>query len=263
MSHTTVARAMDDLEAHFGVRLFHRTTRRLTLTPDGERMVDHAGAILDQIDQAEAELAGVVAARGLVRVGVTTALGLHYAGRLAALRADHPELAVEMLVADWRDDAAAGGLDLWLRVGEPGGNGDDVTLGALPRILVAAPSYLDARGTPAEVGDLAHHDCLTYGYAAQPDAWPIDGEALRARGFLRANSSEAVMRAMRGGLGIALLPHIQVKEDLERGLIRRVLPDARIPPVPVVIAHPYRGIRIPVRAKIVRDFLIDHFPVAD
>lgn len=261
LSHTTIARSIDDLEAHFGTRLFQRSTRRLTLTGDGERLMDHAVGILDQLEQAEANLAGAVAARGLVRIGVTTALGLHYAGRLESLRAQHPDLLVELLFADWRDVADDSGLDLWLTVGatdRPGG----IYLGELPRTLVASPQYLQAHGEPASVDDLLRHQCLAYGYAARPEPWTIDGREIRVSGYLRANSSEAVLRATRGGLGIGLLPHIQADEDLARGYLVRVLPQASIATVSIMVAHGLSGMRMPMRARVALDFLVKNFPAS-
>ncbi|MEE4453336.1 LysR family transcriptional regulator [Novosphingobium resinovorum] len=259
LSHTTISRAIGDLEAHFGIRLFQRTTRRQTLTRDGERLLEHAVAILDQFGLAEADLAGTVAARGLVRVGVTTALGLHYAQRLGALRDRHPGLMVEFLVADWREAAAGGGLDLWLQVGEADAP-DGVALGLLPRILVAGPGYVARHGLPRTAGELSGHECLAYGYAARSEPWPIEGQDLRVSGFLRANSSEAVLRAVLGDLGIGLLPRIQVAEDLARGLVVPVLPEAAIPPLPIYVATGFRGMRMPMRARVVMDFLVENFP---
>lgn len=259
LSHTTIARAIDDLEGHFGVRLFHRTTRRLTLTSDGERLTEHAAAILDQVGQAEADLAGTLAARGLVRIGVTTALGLHYAQGLERLRARHPDLLVELLFADWRDVAEDGSLDLWLTVGVASIPGA-VLLGVLPRLLVAAPAYLARAGTPELVEDLGRHQCLTYGYAARSEPWPVDGRDWRVAGYLRANTSEAVLRATLGGLGIALLPRIQVEEHLSQGLLLQVLPDARIEPLSIMVAHGFHGMRVPMRARAAMDFLQEEFP---
>ncbi|MGF7154210.1 DNA-binding transcriptional LysR family regulator [Novosphingobium gossypii] len=260
LSHTTISRAIGDLEDHFGIRLFQRTTRRQTLTRDGERLLEHAVAILDQVGIAEADLAGEVAARGLVRVGVTTALGLHYAQRLETLRVGHPDLTVEFLVADWREAAAGGGLDLWLQVGDADA-GHGIALGSVPRVLVAAPDYLARHGDPENADDLMTHQCLVYGYGARPEPWVIGGRELRVTGFLRANSSEAVLRAVRGGLGIGLLPAIQVADDLARGLMQQVLPTAAIAPLPIYVATAFRGIRMPMRAQVVMDFLVAEFPV--
>lgn len=261
LSHTTIARAIGDLEQHFGVRLFQRTTRSQALTADGERLLEHAGAILDQMGLAEADLAGAVAARGLVRVGVTTALGFHYAQRLGSVAAQHPDLMIELLIADWRDAADHGGLDLWLWVGDGRSAAGSTLLGQLPRVLVAAPEYLAHHGMPTSGDDLIQHQCLTYGYAARAAPWPIDGRELEVSGFLRANSSEAVLRAMKGGLGIGLLPRIQVEEDLARGLVMQVMPNAEIPPIPVMLATGFRGMRMPMRARVVMDFLQAGFPV--
>jgi DNA-binding transcriptional LysR family regulator len=261
LSHTTIARAIGDLETHFGIRLYQRTTRRQSLTRDGERLLEHAVAILDQIQMAEADLAGEAAARGLVRVGVTTALGLHYAQRLEVLRAGHPELTVEFLVADWREAAAGGGLDLWLEVGNSS-SGRAADLGSLPRILVASPNYLARRGVPENIDDLAAHECLAYGYGARAEPWIVDGRELRVSGFLRANSSEAILRAVRGSLGIGLLPGIQVADDLANGLMRQILPRAAIQPLPIHVATGFRGMRTPMRAQVVLDFLVAEFPGA-
>jgi DNA-binding transcriptional LysR family regulator len=261
-SHTTVARSIGELEAHFGVLLFQRSTRRLALTRDGERLLAHATTIIEQVDQAEAELAGTVAARGLVRVGITTALGLHYAERLGELRAAHPHLSIDFIIADWRNDAADPGLDLRVRIDEVEGEGLR-KLGDTPRLLVAAPAYLATRGVPRTASDLTDHDCITYGYEARPTPWEIGDQRLHVTGYLRTNSSEAALRAVRGGLGIGLLPQIQVGEDIARGLLIPLLPGTTIPPVPVSVAHPFIGMRMPVRVHVVLEFLASAFPDAD
>lgn len=259
LSHTTVARAIDDLEAHFGVRLFHRSTRSLTLTREGELLLDHAATILDQLEQAEAELTGAKAVKGLVRLGVTTALGLHYAEKLPALKDRHRGLSVELLIADWRDVSTDSAFDLWLTVGEQP-LAAQTPLGNLPLILVAAPSFLEKRGEPKSVEELLAQDCLSYGYEARPSTWVIDGHEVRPSGFLRANSSEAVHRAVRGGLGIALLPSIQVEGDLASGTLFQLLTDTDIDPVFVSVGHNPGFRHIPLRVQTVRDFLVEHFP---
>lgn len=259
LSHTTVARAIDDLEAHFRTRLFRRSTRNLTLTPDGERLIGHAMLILDQLEQAETDLTGAATAKGLVRVGVTTALGLYYAERLSSLRDSHPDLSVEFLVADWRDVAADTALDLWLSVtgDRPGTH---VVLGRLRRVLVASPAYLRDRAAPQSIADLSAHQCVNYGYEARSSTWTLDGAEYRPTGFLRANSSEAVHRAVRGGLGIALLPRIQVEEDFASGRLVQLLPDVDIPSIAVAIVHSPLMTSMSMRVQAVRDFLMFHFP---
>ncbi|MDH7638647.1 LysR family transcriptional regulator [Sphingomonas oryzagri] len=262
-SHTTIARRIDQLEAHFGVCLIHRSTRKLTLTAEGERLLNHAQRVVAEIANVEADLAGSTAIRGVVRVGVTTALGLHYTDRLAHLIDRHPGLRVEFAVADWQDSLIESGVDLALRVGDPAPEALGVEpLGLIERRLVASPAYLARRGVPAGVRDLTHHDCITYGYGAMPAVWDIDGDTQRVQGPFRANSSEAVHRAALGGLGIALLPHIQVAPAIAAGHLAIVLPDAVVAPLVLSIGHRFRAMGVPQRVRAVIGFLRDEFPRA-
>ena len=261
-SHTTIARRIDFLETRFGARLFHRSTRALALTDEGLRLLDHGRAILEDVEQAELDLsqrdAGV---RGVVRVGVTTALGLHYAEHLATLHARHPSLRIEFAVADWRNNMAEEGLDLALRVGEtsPGMEGIAL-LGAIDRVLVAAPVYLEERGAPDRPEDLYRHECIAYGYGPSPAVWDVSGLRLRVSGCFRANSSEAVYRAVLSGIGIGLLPLIQVQRDLAVGGLRPLLDRFTIDPLIVSVVHRFGRTGLPPRIRVIRDFLIEHFP---
>ncbi|RZF65270.1 LysR family transcriptional regulator [Sphingomonas populi] len=260
-SHTTIARRIDQLEAHFGTRLLLRTTRRLALTREGERLLDHARAVIEEIDHAEADLGGEARARGVVRVGVTTALGLHYAERIVGLHAQHPDLRIEFAIADWQDTLDEAGLDLAVRVGDPAPEAAYASpLGQIARVLVAAPAYLAAHGAPATPADLLAHACIAYGYGPARATWDIAGQPLRVGGPFRANSSEAVYRAVASGLGIGLLPHIQVSGDLARGVLHPVLSGCDIAPLTLSVTHRYARLRMPVRVRAVLEFLVAQFP---
>lgn len=261
-SHTTVARRIDFLEERFGVRLFHRSTRALTLTDEGIRLLDHGRAILEEIELAEVDLTqGEARVRGVVRIGVTTALGMHYAEHLTALHARHPNLRVEFAVADWRSNMAEDGLDLALHVGEllPDVEGA-ILLGTVDLVLVASPAYLLERGAPKRPEDLHRHECIAYGYGPSPAVWDVGGMRLRVSGCFRANSSEAVYRAVLSGLGIGLLPHIQVRCDLAAGALRPLLTNSAIEPLMLSVVHRFGNTGLPPRIRVVRDFLIEHFP---
>ncbi len=263
-SHTTVARRIGFLEARFGVRLFHRSTRALALTDEGIRLLDHGRAILDEIEHAEVDLTrGEAGVRGVVRIGVTTALGLHYAEHLTALHARHPNLRVEFAVADWRSNMTEDGLDLALRVGELLPEMEEaIPLGRVDLVLVASPAYLRERGTPEQAEDLHRHECIAYGYGPSPAVWDVGGIRLRVSGCFRANSSEAVYRAVLSGLGIGLLPHIQVRRDLAAGDLRSLLVDSAIEPLMLSIVHRFGDTGLPPRIRVVRDFLVEYFPQA-
>ncbi|PZU59537.1 MAG: LysR family transcriptional regulator [Sphingobium sp.] len=259
-SHTTIARRIDHLEAHFGTRLLNRSTRRLTLTREGERLLDHARAVIEEIDHAEAEVSGDPVARGIVRMGVTTMLGLHYAALLPVLHARHPALKVEFAVSDWQDSLIDTGLDLAIRVGEEGADAAVVLLGPVDRVVVASPAYLSDRGMPSDVAALSAHECIAYGYGPSQTVWEIGRQQLRIDGCFRANSSEAVHRAVVSGLGIGLLPRLQVRNDLLSGTLVALLPGVAIAPLTVSVIHRFAGVRLPVRVRAVLDFLADQFP---
>lgn len=260
-SHTTIARRLDQVEAHFGVPLFHRTTRRLVPTADADRLLVHIRAMLDALDQAESDFGPTQGQpRGLVRIGLTTALGLHYVERLGALAADHPGIQIDCTMTDWQRDVVSDRLDLALRVG-PIGDDSLVAhpLGQLARRLVAHPDYLAAHGMPQTVEDLTTHRCIAYAYGDVPARWTIDGRERLVTGLFRSDSSEAVHRAACTGLGIALLPAIRVAGDVGAGRLVPVLPDCTIAPLDIFVAHPAHR-RLSPRARIVLDFLKRHFP---
>lgn len=260
-SHTTIARRLDQVEAHFGTRLFHRTTRRLVPTPEADRLLPHARALVDALDIAEQEIRPVQGdVSGIVRVGMTTALGLHYVGLIPQLLAAHPALHIDLALTDWQRDLVQDRLDLAVRVGPVA---DDMLvvhpLGTLPRLLVAHPDYLARHGSPLVADDLSAHRCIAYGYGEMPAKWTIDDCDRLIDGPFRSDSSEAVHRAAISALGIALLPAIRVRDDLASGRLVPVLPHSRIASLDILAVHPALK-RLPARARLVLDFLKAQFP---
>jgi len=260
-SHTTIARRIDFLEARFGVKLLQRTTRRILPTDEGEELLQRARSIIDDIEAAEQDLASRDRGpSGLVRIGVTTALGGHYAARLAGLHRLHPALRIEFTVSDWARRLDQAGLDLALCVGEV----EDAALavhplGRFPRLLVAAPGYIAAHGAPATADALRAHQCIAYGYGPSRPVWHLDGRDHPVEGCFKADSSEAVFQAVLCGLGIGLLPHLRVAGDLAAGRLVQVLPDARVPALAISAVHT-AGRRLPARVRAVLDFLMAEFP---
>lgn len=260
-SHTTIARRLDQVEGHFGATLFHRTTRRLIATPEADRLLVHARQILDALEAAEQDFTPVRnQPSGLVRIGLTTALGLHYVERLGELAARYPALQLDCAMTDWQRDVVEDRLDLALRVGPVGDDSLVVhALGRLPRRLVAHPAYLESHGAPQSAEDLAAHRCIAYAYGDVPARWTIDGRERVVSGIFRSDSSEAVHRAVLNGLGIALLPSVRVERDIAAGRLAPVLPDSVIAPLDIWAVHPSHK-RLTSRARVVLDFLKAHFP---
>ena len=260
-SHTTVARRLDQVEGHFGVTLFHRTTRRLVPTADADRLLVHVRTLLDALDQAESDFGPTRdQPHGLVRIGLTTALGLHYVERLGDLAARHPGIQIDCAMTDWQRDMVEDRLDLALRVGPIRDDSLVVhALGRLARRLVAHPDYLARAGVPQTVDDLTGHQCIAYAYGDLSARWTIDGRERLVTGLFRSDSSEAVHRAACAGLGIALLPAIRVAGDVAAGRLVPVLPDSAVAPLDIFAAHAAHR-RLAPRARIVLDFLKRHFP---
>jgi DNA-binding transcriptional LysR family regulator len=261
-SQSAVTRQIAQLEQHFGVRLFHRTTRRLSLTDDGQALLPHARHLMENADEMEAALGRQSGEpRGLVRLGTSIAGGLFLATRLPALLARHPGLSVELVMRDQPSDMIEERLDLAFRSGEIA----DASLvarraGQLGRAVVAAPISLERHGAPATPDDLALHICLIHDATPDPHVWRFAGPdgpmSVRVSGAFLANDSEAVRRAARAGHGVALLPEIQLVDDLRAGRLFRLLEDYPSQQVPVHIVYPSRRHLAP-RTRVVLDFLIE------
>lgn len=262
VSQSAVTRQIAQLEQHFGARLFHRTTRHLSLTDDGQGLLTHARHLVEAADEMEMALGRQSSSpTGLVRLGTSIAGGHYLAPRLPALLERYPGLRVELVMRYQFTDMVDERLDLAWRSGEIA----DASLvvrrvGQLGRAVVAAPIYLERRGAPAVPDDLVAHTCLIHDYLPDADLWRFTGPdgsvSVRVSGGFLANDSAAVRLACRAGHGIALLPEIQLIDDLRAGRLYRLLNDYPSEIVPVHIVYPSRRNLAP-RTRVVMDFLVE------
>jgi DNA-binding transcriptional LysR family regulator len=200
LTQAAVAKQISQLEGHFGVRLFHRTTRKLSLTDDGRMLLDLARPLLDGVEAIEVSLGRQSASPvGLVRLGVTGTGSRFLAERLPSLLADHPGLKVELVVSDRFGDMVEDRLDLALRIGEI----TDASLvqrrcGIFPRVVVATASYIDRYGKPTTPADLASHACIVLDIGPDSDVWtfvtPEGPKDFRVSGGFLANDARTVHR---------------------------------------------------------------------
>jgi DNA-binding transcriptional LysR family regulator len=261
-SQSAVTRQIAQLEQHFAARLFHRTTRRLSLTDDGQGLLTHARQLVEAADEMEEALGRQSSSpTGLVRLGTSVAGGLFLAPRLPVLLERYPGLKVEMVLRDQFTDMVEDRLDLALRSGEI----TDASLvvrrvSQLGRAVVAAPTYLERHGAPSVPDDLAAHACLLHDSGVDASEWRFTGPdgplSVRVSGAFIANDSAAVLLAARSGHGIALLPEIQIIDDLRAGRLYRLLNDYPSQLVPVFIVYPSRRNLAP-RTRVVMDFLLE------
>ena len=248
------SRRIAALEAELGVRLFHRTTRSLALTAEGEAFAPYAATLLEAEEGAFGALRQRGArASGMLRMTAPSVFGQSLVlPLLPGLLARHPELRVDLDLSDRVQDIVGQGLDLALRVATLG-DSELVArrLAANPRLLCAAPGYLARHGVPARLADLDEHQCVGLHAVAR---WPfvIDGGLQRRRVEARVATSsvDAARAAAVQGLGITLLAYWDVHEQLRAGtLVRIVLEDAAMEQLSVWAVTPTRRY-VPERVKV-------------
>lgn len=231
VSKATVSKAVTRLEAHLGQSLFHRTSRRLTLTENGKALAEHAARILAEANAAEeAALDAASAPTGLVRVAAPMSLGLlAIAPVIADFLVLNPGIEIDLHLSDARVDIVAEGFDIALRIATlPDSSLRSRKLADMRMHVVAAPAYLALHGRPTHPGQLGEHRCFAYTNVTSP--WRFVGPdgtevSVRLNGPLATNSGEAMLPALRRGLGIAMLPEFIVAEDLRAGRIEIILAD--------------------------------------
>lgn len=233
LSQTMVTKHIAAVEGRLGVKLFHRTTRRLTLTEAGRDYLESAERILAEMEAADAAVAADrFEPRGMLRLNAPVSFGTdQIAPLLSEFHARHPRVQIDLGLNDRLVDLAEEGWDLAIRIGTLASSSLIARRIAPCRAVVcAAPSYLAARGTPRTVDDLTRHDCLGYTLSRMvgPDTWAFAGDkAIKINGSLRANNGDALRAAAVAGHGIIYQPTFIVADDLRAGTL-----------VPIVLDHP-------------------------
>ncbi len=227
MSQTMVTKHIAALEARLGVKLFHRSTRRLSITDAGRNYLEASERILTDIDAADAAVsADRVEPRGLLRLNVPVAFGTRQiAPLLAEFTHRHPLVTVELGLNDRLVDLADEGWDLAIRIGSLS-NSSLIARRIAPcrTVVCAAPSYLAGRGRPRTISSLAKHNCLGYTLSnvTGVDKWVFGAKgdaAVSVSGNLRANNGEALRTAAIAGQGLIYLPTFIVADDLRAGTL--------------------------------------------
>jgi DNA-binding transcriptional LysR family regulator len=271
LSVAVASHRLKRLEQSLGVRLFHRTTRRLRLTPEGTALVAQGRALIEDLEALTGGLQRDASEMtGTLRASVPASFGRQYISPLVPeFLARHPRLKLHLDLTDQMRDLASDGFDLAIRVGALPDSGLVARrLAPNRRLLCASPDYLRRRGTPSRPEDLASHDCLLLsGSRHAYDVWTLRPEksdkneadetvAVRVHGRLESNLGEVIRDAAVGGLGIALHSTWHVCEDLRAGRLQRVLPQFSPPDSGIYAVMPQRRL-IPPRTRALADFLAE------
>lgn len=227
LSAAMATKHVDALERRLGVKLFHRSTRRLTLTEAGAAYLDACQRLLPELDEAEAAVASQrIEASGLLRMNVPLSFGTRF---IAPLMADfsrrHPAVKVELGLTDSQVDLLDGGWDLAVRIGQLADSPLQARrLADCPMLLCAAPGYLDQRGVPRRVAELAQHNCLGYSLSSLVGSkqWHFGRHAevhVAIDGDLLANNGDALLAAALRGQGLIYQPQFIVAQALRSGAL--------------------------------------------
>lgn len=257
---STLAKSVSRLEASLGVRLFHRTTRQVTLTADGERLFRRCERVLAELEDMHAEAAGTRAlVSGTLRIDAPVTYGRRVVlPRLMHLLQAHPALTLDLRLQDGYADLVRDGLDAAIRVGAL----RDSSLVARRidwqhLLLVASPAYLAQRGHPAGIEDLPAHSGIAFRLPStgRQRPWQLrqgrrDVELQPSHRTL-VNDGEAIVAAAVQGVGIAQVPDNMVVDELARGTLVEILPDRRPPAMPISVVMPSARMQPPrVRALL-------------
>ncbi|PKQ73152.1 LysR family transcriptional regulator [Aeromonas sobria] len=261
MPKSSVSQKISRLEAQLGVRLLQRTTRKLSLTPQGELYVEHCQGLLVLARSANLAMARLRSApAGRVRITAPEATGTLLLGKiLAEFRALYPEVVLELTLSDEQEDLVGEGYDLALRAA-PLKDSSLICrrIGQVARHLVAAPAYLAAHGMPQQLSELGRYACLVHSAML---VWPWQEGGWRPQGACVSNSLLALREMAIHDGGIALLPHHVCAGDLAAGRLQKVLPDQPIPANPFYLIYPSREHLAPA-LRTLMDFVAERLPFA-
>ncbi|MGH8054698.1 MAG: LysR substrate-binding domain-containing protein [Stenotrophomonas sp.] len=262
LSQATISKAITRLETRIGTTLFHRTSRRMSLTAAGEAALQRAARILDEGEAVEAEVADRSAAlRGLIRIAAPMSFGV---SRLAPLLPEfmqaHPDVELDVQLNDEMVDMVGERFDMALRIATLADSSLRARRLCQVRILlVGAPAYFEKHGRPKHPRDLVDHRGFQYSYTRSGNTWRFrhtrHGEfAQTVPRQLQANNAEVFDAALRAGLGLALQPDFLVWEALRDGTLEAVMDDWKVEPLALSIITP-PGLHRPARVQALIDYL--------
>ncbi|MCE4059324.1 LysR family transcriptional regulator [Pandoraea sputorum] len=261
-----VSRRLAQLEHRLGVRLLHRTTRRISLTPEGDMYLQDGARILGELEALEHAVTGAQSSpRGLLRLAATLGFGrTHVAPALSAFAREYPEVEVQLHLTDRPVNLVEQGFDAAIRFGDlPDSRLTARQLMPNARVLCASPAYLDASGEPAQPSDLAAHQCIviresdeTYGtwHFRQADRQ----ETVKVRGMLSTNDGAAATTWALNGHGMLIRSMWDIRPYLASGQLRTVLTDWTLPAADIKLVYPTKS-HLSAKTRALADFLVRWF----
>lgn len=265
ISRALASKLVQALEDQLGVRLLHRTTRKLSLTEAGERYYQRVSEILGSLNEAEALAAEFQAdPRGRLRVSAPMSFAIHHLGAaVAEFQQRHPRIELELTLNDRQVDLVEEGFDMAVRIAKLADSSLVARRIAPCRmLLVASPDYLRRAGEPQHPQELVAHNYLSYTLAARRDEIVLvsgaERETVNLNGSLRVNNGDVIASAAAAGLGFCISPSFLVWQRLQRGELVQLLPQWQIPEIAVHAVYP-AGRTLPAKTRSFIDYLVERF----
>lgn len=263
ISKAAVSRHVAELEQHLETRLLQRTTRRLSLTTEGQRYFERCKEVLAAVHEAESEIRSRSGeAYGRLRVCVPYTFGnQHLAPLWGHFLAENPQVQLDVVLSDRMVDLVEEGYDMAVRIGVLNDSAlISRRLASTRLVMCASPAYLKRRGTPQTLQDLSRHEVILYSYShpTHTGEWSFDGpegrETVRINARLFANSGDTCQQAALDGQGIVLQPDFMSHEALRSGRLVQILPQYQTGERNVYALYPTRKL-LPVKVRRLVDFL--------
>ncbi|WP_019456924.1 LysR family transcriptional regulator [Acinetobacter sp. GG2] len=254
LPRSTVTSAIQQLETHYGVRLFHRTTRKVSLTQDGQRILPECQNLLFDYEQLEQLIQTQKQHyRGTLKISMPSRI-VHQViiPELSDFYHRYPDIHLQLNSSDDMTDLIEKGIDCVVRVGELDSSSLIARLiGHLVMVNCASPHYLEQYGTPEQLEDLSQHKLINYAGAVgeKQGVFVYSGGNVMMDSALSVNNTEAYSAAACAGLGIIQLPYYDVQDKIEQGMLVEVLSAYSAPSLPLNILYPNRSY-IPKRLEV-------------
>jgi DNA-binding transcriptional LysR family regulator len=265
LSKAAMSRYVGDLETRLGVRLLHRTTRRLSLTEEGEVFYARCKELLAGVDEAETEITSRSGtASGLLRINAPVTFGiLHLAPIWGLFRGQYPQVSLDVTLADRVVDLVDEGYDVAIRIATlPSSTLVSKRLASTRMVLCASPQYLQTHGRPLHPAELAAHAVISYSYWSTKDEWHFAGPqgqvSVKTQPCIHTNSGDTCRAAALAHQGIILQPSFLVGSDLKIGALVELMPEYRSIELGIYAVYPTRK-HLPPKVRALIDFLTEIF----
>lgn len=264
-SNAVISKYVKFLESWTGAKLILRNTRTISFTDEGHRFYEYCRAITEQTEHLLDSVVNTGDITGQLVIASPVSLTMKVLAPLIfQFQREHPQISIRMQMSDQITDPVAAGVDLAIRgIEAPEASSlIAVRLGALERILVASPDYLDRAGTPETVGALDQHQCLIYSLSSDANRWEFSSSkddttetlSVAVSGPVTADNSLILADAAKAGIGIALVPRAYVQQELMQGELQELHLDARPNPRSIYAVYSDRQY-LPKRARLFTEFL--------